>query len=132
MTKSMARQSCCAMGMNLSSIETRVEQDCITKYNNGKKERVFVKKFALLFCVDVAKKVAIYWVDASACLTNFAWCTGSQLDVKIYDWIFMQPNYKENQTCMVHVTNYGTFVTDNGLNDWECYALNEYLCEAPL
>jgi hypothetical protein len=94
-----------------------------------------------LFVTDVAKKLAIYWVAATdkACFTNFTWCTGTHLDVTIYDWIIAQPNYKGNQSCMVHVTDFGHTVPlfglvkgDNGLNDWECYDVNEYLCEAPL
>jgi hypothetical protein len=33
-----ARDKCCAMGMTLSILETRVEEDCIINYNKSKRE----------------------------------------------------------------------------------------------
>lgn len=140
--QSIARQACCAMGMTLSNLETRAEQDCITKYNDGVR---WFSIFSILNLLpfletDVAKKLAIYWVGATdrSCSKNFTWCTGSQLNISMHDWIIAQPNYLGNQSCLVHVTDYGRSVPffgfvagDNGFNDWECYAANEYLCEAP-
>lgn len=139
--QSIARQACCAMGMTLSCLETRAEQDCITKYNDGMRWLSIFSNFHRLpfFETDVAKKLAIYWVGATnrLCSKNFTWCTGSQLNISMYNWIIAQPNYLGNQSCVVHVTDYGHNVPfagfikgDNGFNDWECYDSNEYLCEA--
>ncbi|XP_059485077.1 uncharacterized transmembrane protein DDB_G0289901-like [Neocloeon triangulifer] len=114
----VASKACCSMGMFLSSFETRAEQDCFSKYNK-----------------DVLKlKKSDFWIGATdmACYQKFTWCTGSQIDISKYDWTLMQPNYLGgNQHCIVMTVELDGFILpgDNGLNDWECYELNNYLCE---
>ncbi|XP_065353080.1 uncharacterized transmembrane protein DDB_G0289901-like [Cloeon dipterum] len=113
----MAFQACCALGMVLSSFETRSEQDCLIKYND-----------------DVMRLLSTnYWLGASdrLCQKKFEWCTGNTIDVSAYRWILSQPNYSRDQYCMEMTIGIGFFGFPgiSGLNDWECYESLNYLCE---
>jgi hypothetical protein len=91
----------------------------------------------------VLKRRAVYWLGASDfnCDKQFKWCmSGEILEIKIktfYDWIDGQPNFLFfNQHCMTHCVDYGIVLPlvglqrgDDGLNDWECWEQNQYICE---
>lgn len=101
---------------------------------------VITEKINIHFYSDTLKTKAVYWLGASdfTCEKKFKWCISGELMVNSnYDWIFGQPNNALfNQHCMTHCVDYGITVPllgfqpgDDGLNDWECWELNQYICE---
>lgn len=148
MSQGDANKACCAMGMTLSSFETRAEQDCVTLHNQSECIAYicnnlvpFLTNTKFYFAVaDVLKTKAVYWLGATdfTCDKKFKWCaSGEPLVIPNYDWINGQPNYLLfNQHCMTHCVDYGIVLPliglqrgDDGLNDWECWEQNQYICE---
>jgi hypothetical protein len=79
---------------------------------------------------------AIYYLGATdnSCFKKFLWCSGQEVTKAGYDWIDGQPNYLllyGGQHCIVHISDRGAFMraAGFGLNDWECFESNQYLCE---
>jgi hypothetical protein len=139
-----AHKACCAMGMALSSFETRAEQDCISKHNAGECAHptiIIIAKINLNihYYSDVLKTKAVYFLGSTdfTCDKKFKWCmSGEPLVIGNYDWINLQPNYLLfNQHCMTHCVDVtevpfvGFVRGDDGLNDWECFEKNQYICE---
>jgi hypothetical protein len=68
----------------------------------------------------------------NSCGDKFLWCSGKEVKILDYKWISGQPNHwLGNQHCIAHIINKGGFFggADDGLNDWECFEINQYLCE---
>lgn len=87
--------------------------------------------------IDTLKVDSVYYLGAtdSSCFKKFFWCSGQEVKITDYKWISGQPNYLlllGGQHCITQCNIQPAFLRighDTGLNDWECYEANQYLCE---
>lgn len=123
------------MGMSLSSIETKAEQDCILDHNKSRYSRLNnFPCFYNLPPIDFMQlKESSFWTSATSrsCDKKFFWCSGPEIptDNKIHTWSPPNPNFVPGENCVLHKFDFGNLVTIDGFEDNVCTGENLYLCE---
>ncbi|CAB3362686.1 Hypothetical predicted protein [Cloeon dipterum] len=114
---------CCSMGMSMVKIETQDEFKCLFDLNKN--------EVSLKFNGD-------FWTSASQldCAYKFEWCdSGVRLhrnDTRWWPGAGGQPNNLGGaQACTFLHFQPGVLPTDGYLNDWDCGALYDFICEMP-
>ncbi|CAB3381754.1 Hypothetical predicted protein [Cloeon dipterum] len=114
-----AASTCCDMGMNLLSVETSIEHQCLTNLNQ----------------LDMRYVDKIFWTSGSQrnCPFNFRWCTATNNIAFTSTSIAWQPGQPNNlndvQDC-VQLTLNAVNLTNNGYNDEPCLYANYFICES--
>ncbi|XP_059469524.1 uncharacterized protein LOC132193130 [Neocloeon triangulifer] len=116
-TQSDAATICCEAGMNLVSIETFAEHECLTQLNN----------------VDMRYSSKMHWTSGNqkGCPFNFRWCpSNNTFSNSSINWLAGQPNNLNGiQDCVQLLLTTGVW-TASAFIDEACTYSNYFICEA--